>query len=86
MVLVFVGGLRGSKKAKRGQVYLSGVTVNSDERIYRNSLSTESVAPARNLYLESYFGESRFKTVGEVLCAVIIVFAFVASGIVPPVL
>ena len=87
-VFVFVvlfGGLNASKK-KRVGVYLSGVSIDSDTRTYRNSLSGESVATARNLYLDAYFGEERIRPLGEVLCAVIIVVALVASGIVPPVM
>lgn len=83
---VFIGALRPSKRQKQGSVYLSGVMVDSGTRVYRNSLSSDEKATARNLYLEAYFNEGRFKPVGEVLCAAVIVFAFVASGLVPPVL
>jgi ech hydrogenase subunit A len=82
---VMFGALGGSK-ARRGTVYLSGVGIDSDERIYRNSLSGETTATSRNLYLESLFGESRIRPVGEVICTVIIVATLVASGIVPPML
>ena len=82
---VLFTGLRSSKK-KRVDVYLSGVGIDSDSRVYRNSLSGESVATSRNLYLESIFGEGRICRPGEILCAVIIAAAFVASGIIPPVL
>lgn len=85
VIVVFLGGLGGSK-AKRGEVYLSGVGLESDSRVYRNSLSGESTASSRNLYLESIFGEGRIRPIGEVVCAVVIVLAFVASGIVPPAL
>ena len=83
-VIVFAGN-RGSS-AKRVDVYLAGVSVDSDERVYRNSLSGESVATSRNLYLDSIFGESIIRRPGEVLCAAIIIVALVASGFVPPVL
>ena len=87
-VFVFVvlfAGVNASKK-KRANVYLSGVSVDSDTRTYRNSLSGESIATSRNLYLESIFGEARIRRPGEIVCAVIIVAAFIASGIVPPIL
>lgn len=87
-VFVFVtlfGGVNASKK-KRADVYLSGVSVDSDTRTYRDSLSQESQATSRNLYLESIFGESKVRRPGEVVCAAIIVVALIASGIVPPVL
>ncbi len=86
-VFVFVvlfGGVNASKK-KRADVYLSGVSIDSDTRTFRNSVSGESVATPRNLYLGAYFGEERIRPVGEVLCAVVIIVAFVASGIVPPI-
>ncbi len=84
-VFVFVvlfGGINASKK-KRVGVYLAGVSVDSDTRTYRNSLSGESVATSRNLYLDAIFGESKIKLGGELLCAAIIVCAFVASGAFP---
>ncbi len=85
VLVVLFGGVNSSKK-KRVGVYLAGVSVDSDTRAYRNSLSGESIATSRNLYLDSIFGESRIRRMGEVLCTVIIVFALVASGIVPPML
>ena len=87
-VFVFVvlfGSVNASRK-KRVGVYLSGVSIDSDTRTYRNSLSGETAATSRNLYLASIFGEARIRRPGEVLCALIIVVAFVACGIVPPVL
>ena len=83
-VILFAGN-HGSK-AKRADVYLAGVSVDSDDRIYRNSLSGESKATSRNLYLESIFGEGIVRRPGEVLCTIIIVVAIIASGVVPPVL
>ena len=84
-IFVFVilfGGVNASKK-KRADVYLSGVSVDSDTRTYRNSLSGESVATSRNLYLDSFFGETKLRPIGEVLCSAIIIVAFLASGIMP---
>ena len=83
--VVLFAGVRGSK-AKRVGVYLAGVSLDSDHRIYRNSLSGETEATSRNLYLENIFGEGIVRRPGEALCAVIIVVAIIASGIVPPVL
>ena len=82
---VMFGGVNASKK-KRANVYLSGVGVDPDDRVFRNSLSGETAATSRNLYLESIFGESKVRRPGEILCAVIIIAAFIVSGIVPPVL
>ncbi len=85
VAVIFIAGMRSSKQAQ-GPVYLSGVTVDSNKRIYRDSLSNDTKATARNLYLESYFGEARFKVLGEVLCAAVIIFGFVACGLMPPML
>ena len=82
VLVVLFGGVNASKK-KRVGVYLAGVSVDSDTRTYRNSLSGESVATSRNLYLDAIFGESRIKFAGEIVCAAIIVCAFVASGVFP---
>ena len=82
---VLFAGVNASKK-KRADVYLSGVSLDSDTRTYRNSLSGETTATSRNLYLESIFGEARIRRPGEILCAAIIVVAFAACGIVPPML
>ena len=76
MLIILLGGINGSKK-KRAQVYLAGVSIDSDSRVFRNSLSGETAATSRNLYLESIFGEGRVRRIGEIICAVVIVFAFV---------
>ena len=83
--VVLFAGVRGSK-ARRVDVYLAGVSVDSDQRIYRNSLSGETTATSRNLYLDSVFGERIVRRPGEVICSVIIIVALIASGIVMPVL
>ena len=83
VLVVLFGGVNASRK-KRVGVYLAGVSTDSDTRTYRNSLSGESVATSRNLYLDSIFGEARIRRLGEAVCAIVIVFALVASGVVPP--
>ncbi len=83
-VVMFAGV--GSSKKKRADVYLAGVSVDSDTRTYRNSLSQETVATSRNLYLTSIFGEAKVRRPGEVICAAIIVIAFLASGFTLPLL
>lgn len=85
VLIVLFGGLGGSK-AKKATVYLSGVGVDSDARVYRNSLSGETTATSRNMYLESIFGENRVRPIGEALCAIIIIVGLVASGMITPML
>ncbi|MBR2803562.1 MAG: NADH-quinone oxidoreductase subunit L, partial [Eggerthellaceae bacterium] len=83
VLVVLFGGVNSSKK-KRVGVYLAGVSTDSDTRTYRNSLSGESIATSRNIYLDSIFGEARIRRTGEIVCAIVIIFALVASGVVPP--
>ena len=75
VAIVIFGGL-GKSHSKRAKVYLSGVSVNNDERVFRNSLSGETQASARNYYLEDIFGESHIGPVGVVACVLIIIIAF----------
>ena len=81
IVLFLLVGLKPNKKQKRAQVYLAGVTVDSDARTYRNSLTGASEASSRNLYLDSIFGEKNFKALGEWVCSILIVVALVVSAI-----
>ncbi len=83
-VFVVLFGTVGASKKRRVDVYLSGVGVDFDTRTYRDSLSGETVATSRNLYLGAIFGEDRIRPVGEVLCSVIIVISLIASGFVFP--
>ncbi len=76
--IVLFAGL-GARSTKKTSVYLSGVSANNDNRTFRNSLSGETQAQARNWYMEDIFGEAKIKPVGEVACTVIIVAALVAS-------
>ena len=87
-VFVFVALFAGvgSSNKKRAGVYLAGVSVDSDSRTYRNSLSQVSTATSRNLYLTSIFGEDKVRRPGEVICAAVIVIAFLASGFTLPLL
>ena len=86
VVLVIMFGGLGASRKKRVGVYLAGVSVDSDARVFRNSMSGETTATSRNLYLEKYFGEGLMRRPGEIVCAVVIVVALIASGIVPPVI
>jgi ech hydrogenase subunit A len=85
VIIILFAGLGASKK-KRVGVYLAGVSVDSDARVYRNSLSGETEATSRNMYLDSIFGEGKIRRPGEIICSAIIVVALIASGFVPPVL
>jgi ech hydrogenase subunit A len=80
VAIVLFGGLRHSRQ-KKVDVYLSGVGTDFATRTYVNSMGGQTQATARNLYLEPLFGEGRLKVAGEVICSVLIVIAFIASGV-----
>jgi ech hydrogenase subunit A len=78
IVIVLFFGL-GKGKAKKVDVYMSGVSVNNQERTFTNSLSQETKATARNWYMETLFGEKIITPVGAICCALIIGCAFIAA-------
>jgi ech hydrogenase subunit A len=80
VAIVLFGGLRHSRQ-KKVDVYLSGVGTDFATRTYVNSMGGQTQATARNLYLDPLFGEGRLKVAGEVICTVLIVIAFIASGV-----
>ena len=75
VVAVLFFGLGTSTKARKVNVYMAGVSVDSDERTYRNSLSQPQQATVRNWYMEDFFSEKRLGVAGTAFCAAIIVFA-----------
>lgn len=83
VIVVLFAGL-GRNKAKKADVYLSGVSRNNTERTFSNSLSEESTASARNWYLEDIFGEKRIAPIGTAMCSIVIVVAFATAAVVLP--
>lgn len=83
VIIILFAGLRPSKKSKPGDVYLSGIMLDSPDRAYIGSFNQKTVASPRNLYLEQYFGAARFKALGEIVCGFVIIVAFLVCGIVP---
>ena len=81
-IVLFAGLGRG--KAKKAEVYLAGVSADNEARVYRNSLSGESAATSRNMYLDGIFGEKRINPVGTVACALVIIVAFGFSAVTLP--
>ena len=78
LLIVMFGGA-GKSKARKVDVYLAGVGVDNANRVYRNALSGETQATARNMYLESIFGERLISPAGSALCGAIMVVAIVVS-------
>lgn len=82
VVIVLFAGIGRSRK-KQVDIYLSGINVENDTRTFTNSLSGQTVATARNWYLDSIFGESQLASAGvicnSVLMAAAICFSIVGS-------
>lgn len=83
MAVVLLGGMRKFRKdMKKTDVYLSGISVNNEERTFINSLSQPAEASARNWYLDSIFGEAKIAPIGVIACYALLVVAFVWSFVV----
>ncbi len=78
IVFILFAGL-GKSGARKVDVYMAGVSVNNAQRTFRNSLSGESEATARNWYMESVFGEDVLRRIGEIMCTVLIVVGLAAG-------
>lgn len=77
MVVMMFGVLRKNTKAKKASVYLSGVSVENESRVYLNALSKPQEATARNWYMEDWFGEAKLTPVGTIICYILILVAFI---------
>ena len=80
VVIVLFAGI-GRSKSRRVNVYMAGISVDSQKRSFVNSFSQPVEATARNWYMEDIFGEKRLAPVGVGICTVIIVAAFVFAFI-----
>ena len=77
LAIVLLGGMRKFRKSMRKtDVYLSGVSADNANRTFINSLSVPQEATARNWYLESVFGESKIRPIGNICCYLLLVAAF----------
>lgn len=79
VIVVLLVGLERTAKARKVNVYLSGITVDSDARSFTNSLSGSTEATARNWYLDDWFGEGKLTKPAHIGTATIIVAAFVCA-------
>ena len=81
VVIFLFGGLKRNAKQKEAAVYLAGVGTQSDRRMFTNSLSGETEATSRNMYLDDVFGEGKIRRPGEIITTVLIVICIAASVI-----
>lgn len=70
VVIALFTGLGHTKKRKVG-VYLAGVSRDDGTRAFQNALSGESLATARNWYMEEEFGEKRMAPVGVIFNSIL---------------
>ncbi len=78
VVIALFTGLGRTKKRKVG-VYLAGVARDDDRRAFQDALSGESLATARNWYMEEEFGEKRMAPIGVVFNSVLMAAAAIMA-------
>ncbi len=81
MIIVIFAGL-GHSTARKVDVYLAGISVDNNNRTFRNSLSGVTQATARNWYMKDWLGEQRLDIFGTVACSVFIVALYVFAALI----
>lgn len=69
----------GKSKKPQVPIYLAGVNAG-DNRTYYGSMQKEVSFSLRNWHMEKHFGEKKMNVIGDVLCAVMLVYG-IAYGI-----
>ena len=80
MAVVIFAGL-GHSRARKVDVYLAGVSVDNDKRMFRNSMSGVSEATSRNLYLGSFLHEKYVDAFGTIACGAMIVLMYIVAAL-----
>ena len=80
MIIVIFAGL-GHSTARKVDVYLAGVSVDNNNRTFKNSLSGVTQATARNWYMKDWLGEQRLDIFGTVSCSVFIIALYVFAAL-----
>lgn len=80
MIIVIFAGL-GHSTARKVDVYLAGVSVDNNNRTFKNSLSGVTQASARNWYMKDWLGEQRLDIFGTVACSVFIIALYVFAAL-----
>ena len=80
MIIVIFAGL-GHSTARKVDVYLAGVSVDNNNRTFKNSLSGVTQATARNWYMKDWLGEQRLDIFGTVACSVFIIALYVFAAL-----
>ena len=80
MIIVIFAGL-GHSTARKVDVYLAGVSVDNNNRTFKNSLSGVTQATARNWYMKDWLGEQRLDIFATVACSVFIIALYVFAAL-----
>lgn len=80
MIVVIFAGL-GHSTARKVDVYLAGVSVDNNNRTFKNSMSGVTQATARNWYMKDWLGEQRLDLFGTVACGVFIAALYVVAAL-----
>ena len=80
MIIVIFASL-GHSTARKVDVYLAGVSVDNNNRTFKNSLSGVTQATARNWYMKDWLGEQRLDIFGTVACSVFIIALYVFAAL-----
>ena len=77
-VMVGISG-RPSGKGRTLPVYLSGVSLDGDDRVFSDSMQQPLEATQRNWYMEGVFSEEKLRRVGQVVGTFILLWGVVAA-------
>jgi ech hydrogenase subunit A len=77
VVIALFAGLNRKGKARKVDVYLSGINADNDSRTFTNSMSGHTQATTRNWYMQEYFGEDKIAPIGVVFNSVLMILGIV---------
>ena len=66
LIIIFLFAGLGHSTARKVDVYLAGVSVDNNNRTFKNSLSGVTEATARNWYMKDWLGERRLDMFGTI--------------------
>jgi ech hydrogenase subunit A len=77
VVIALFVGLNTKGKARKVDVYLSGVSADNATRTFTNSMSGQTQATSRNWYMVEYFGEDKIAPIGVVFNSALMILGLV---------
>ena len=76
-IILFAG--LGRTKSRQVGVYLSGISADNANRIFRDSMSGQTLATTRNWYMTEAFNEGKLSSIGSLLCIILEVAFFIVA-------